>query len=68
MVIVLADDFSGAAEIGGIGHRYGLRTEVQLSLDLSTAADLVVLDTNTRSLGEGEAAKKIFDTGTALKK
>ncbi len=68
MVIVLADDFSGAAEIGGIGHRYGLRTEVQLSLDLNTAADLVVLDTNTRSLSEDEATKKIFDTGTALKK
>ena len=68
MVFVLADDFSGAAEIGGIGHRYGLRTEVQLSLDLNTAADLVVLDTNTRSLSEDEATKKIFDTGTALKK
>ncbi len=68
MVIVLADDFSGAAEIGGIGHSYGLGTEVQLSLDLNTAADLVVLDTDTRSLSEGEAAKKIFDTGTALKK
>ena len=68
MVFVLADDFSGAAEIGGIGHRYGLRSEVQLSLDLNTAADLVVLDTNTRSLSEGEASKKILDLGTALKK
>ena len=68
MVIVLADDFSGAAEIGGIGHRYGLGTEVQLSMDLNTTADLVVVDTNTRSLGEGEAAEKIFDTGTALRK
>jgi len=68
MVIVLADDFSGAAEIGGIGHRYGLVTEVQLSMDLNTTADLVVVDTNTRSLSEGEAAEKIFDTGTALKK
>jgi D-threonate/D-erythronate kinase len=68
MVFVLADDFSGAAEIGGIGHRYGLRTEVQLSLDLNTTADLVVLDTNTRPLGESEAAKNVFDTGTALKK
>ena len=68
MVIVLADDFSGAAEIGGIGHRYGLGTEVQLSMDLNTTADLVVVDTNTRSLSEGEAAEKIFDTGTALKK
>jgi len=68
MIFVLADDFSGAAEIGGIGHRYGLRTEIQLSLDLNTVADLVVLDTNTRSLSEAEAARKTFDTGTALKK
>ena len=66
MVFVLADDFSGAAEIGGIGHRYGLRTEIQLSLDLNTTADLVVLDTGTRSLNEGEAIKKILDTGIAL--
>jgi D-threonate/D-erythronate kinase len=68
MVFVLADDFSGAAEIGGIGHRYGLRAEIQLNLDLHTTADLVVLDTNTRSLGEGEATKKIFETATALRK
>ncbi len=67
MVFVLADDFSGAAEIGGIGHRYGLRTEIQLGLDLNTTADLVVLDTGTRSLNEGEAIKKILDTGIALK-
>ena len=68
MVFVLADDFSGAAEIGGIGHRYGLRAEVQLRLDLNTTADMVVLDTNTRSLREDEATKKLFDIGTALKK
>jgi D-threonate/D-erythronate kinase len=67
MVFVLADDFSGAAEIGGIGHRYGLRTEIQLSLDLNTTADLVVLDTGTRSLNEGEAIKKMLDTGRELK-
>ena len=68
MVFVLADDFSGAAEIGGIGHRYGLRSEVQLTLDLNTTADLMVLDTNTRSLSEDEAAKIMLDLGIALKK
>ena len=68
MVFVLADDFSGAAEIGGIGHRYGLRTEIQLKLDIDSRADLVVLDTDTRSLTEDEATKKIFDIATALKK
>src|SRR5688572_21220535 len=67
MIFVLADDFSGAAEIGGIGHRYGLRTEIQLSLDLNTTADLVVLDAETRSLSEGEAIRKVLETGIELK-
>jgi uncharacterized protein YgbK (DUF1537 family) len=29
MIVVLADDFSGAAEIAGIAHRHGLSAEVQ---------------------------------------
>ena len=68
MLFVLADDFSGAAEIGGIGHRYGLRTEIQLRLDTRSTADLVVLDTDTRALSENDATKRIFDIATALKK
>ncbi|HEX6225876.1 MAG TPA: four-carbon acid sugar kinase family protein [Chryseolinea sp.] len=66
-LLVLADDFSGAAEIGGIAHRYGLTTEIQLSLDTGTSADVVVFDTNTRSLSESEAVKKSLEIAAQLK-
>jgi uncharacterized protein YgbK (DUF1537 family) len=55
LLVVLADDFSGASEIAGIAHRYGLTTEVHLRFDPESKADLIVLDTNTRSLREKEA-------------
>jgi D-threonate/D-erythronate kinase len=67
MLLVLADDFSGAAEIGGIGDRYGLTTEVQLIFEGNTRADLVVLDTDTRSLSESEAIKKMKDICLSIK-
>jgi D-threonate/D-erythronate kinase len=67
MLLVLADDFSGAAEIGGIGYRYGLNTEVQLIFDDKTNADLVILDTDTRSVSEEEAVRKMKDICLSLK-
>jgi D-threonate/D-erythronate kinase len=66
MLIVLADDFSGAAEIGDIGHRYGLNTEVQLAIDTSSTADLIVVDTDTRAMSEENASRKILDVATKL--
>src|SRR5687767_4984989 len=67
MLVVLADDFSGAAEIGGIAHRYGLRVEIQLSLDVNSSADVIVLDTDTRVLSESDAIRKISDIGASMK-
>jgi len=65
MIVVLADDFSGAAEIAGIASRYGLRTILQTDIDLSGNYDVVIVDTNTRSKQEKEAReilKKIART------
>lgn len=67
MLVVLADDFSGAAEIGGIGCRFGLKTEIHLRFDPESKADLIVLDTNTRSLGETEAIHKTNEVVSDLK-
>lgn len=64
MLIVIADDFTGAAEISGIGYRYGLTTEVQLQPDLNSTADLIVIDADTRSMSEHDAllaTKEIVD-------
>ncbi len=46
---VLADDFSGAAEVAGVGFRYGLQAAVQLDAESTPSCDLAVLDLDSRS-------------------
>ena len=43
MIIVIADDFTGAAELAGIGLRYGLRVKILTDLDQLVNAELVRL-------------------------
>ncbi len=50
MIVVIADDLTGAAEIGGVGLRHGLSVEVVTSPKNATNCDLLVIDTDTRSL------------------
>ncbi|PWK27555.1 uncharacterized protein YgbK (DUF1537 family) [Arcicella aurantiaca] len=57
-IIVIADDLTGAAEIAGIGLRYGLNVEILTTLNLDFQADLVVISANTRSLSALEAQEK----------
>ncbi|MEI9943806.1 MAG: four-carbon acid sugar kinase family protein [Chitinophagaceae bacterium] len=68
MTIILADDFSGAAEMGGIGHRYGLTTKIQLDPVIQVDAELLVIDTNTRSLNEESAVAKTKKVIAELKR
>ncbi len=67
MIIVLADDFSGAAEIAGIGHRYGLNTLLQINHNPESLAELIVIDTNTRAMTAGEAVNKTRMVAASLK-
>lgn len=55
MIVVFADDLTGATEIGGIALRYGLKVEVSLGTELQSDADLLVIAANTRSMTEQEA-------------
>jgi uncharacterized protein YgbK (DUF1537 family) len=55
MIVVIADDFTGAAELGGIGLRYNLRVEVNTQVNLQSTADLLVIATDTRSMQKHEA-------------
>jgi len=55
MIVAIADDITGAAEIGGIGLRYGLKVMLSASGHTSEKTDLLVLYSNTRSLPEKEA-------------
>lgn len=58
MISVIADDFTGAAEIGAVGWRHGLRGEVVLGGGLSGDTELVCLDADSRSCAPGEAAER----------
>jgi uncharacterized protein YgbK (DUF1537 family) len=49
MIVVIADDFTGAAELGGIGLRYGLETEISTVVPARPEADLLVIAADTRS-------------------
>jgi uncharacterized protein YgbK (DUF1537 family) len=59
MIAVIADDFTGAAEIGGIGLRYGLNVVIETEDIQHHNADLLIIATDTRSLPANEAAETI---------
>lgn len=50
MLIVLADDITGAAEMAGIAHRYGLRVTLTVNKAVASHdADVAVIASDTRS-------------------
>lgn len=57
MLIVIADDITGAAELGGIALRYGLRVLLSGDVVSPVETDVLVVYTNTRSMPEEEAVK-----------
>lgn len=58
MIGVIADDLTGAAEIGAVGFRYGLRAEVILGGAPGNDPDLICVDTDSRSCEPMEAARR----------
>jgi D-threonate/D-erythronate kinase len=55
MIAVIADDFTGAAELAGISLRYGLRVELLLNKVIETDADVLVVCTDSRSMKREDA-------------
>lgn len=68
MIVVIADDLTGAGEIGGIGLACGLKTEIQRQFDPETNAELLIIDTDSRSLPPQEAGQAMRDIAQRLKK
>src|SRR5262249_7676529 len=68
MIGVIADDLTGAAEIGGIGLRHGLKAEVILQGECDGEADLVCVDTDSRSCTAKEAARRAAAAARKLRK
>ena len=58
MIGVIADDLTGAAEIGAVGLRHGLSAEIVRHGKPGGAADVVCVDTDSRSCGPDEAGKR----------
>lgn len=58
-VCVLADDLTGAAEIAGIGLRYGLATRLVREPAGPCGDGLTVVDTDSRSLAPADAAERV---------
>jgi D-threonate/D-erythronate kinase len=61
MIIVVADDITGAAEMGGIALRYGLSVLVSDSVNIQVQPDLLIIYTNARSMKKEEAVKAMED-------
>lgn len=58
MIGVIADDLTGAAEIGAVGLRHGLRAEIVRSGEPSGLTDIVCVDTDSRSCKTEEARQR----------
>jgi uncharacterized protein YgbK (DUF1537 family) len=66
MIAVIADDLTGAAELGGIGLTYGLHVEIAMSVNPQSTADLLVIATDARSVSEPEAVQEMTRASKAL--
>jgi uncharacterized protein YgbK (DUF1537 family) len=59
MIAVIADDLTGAAELGGIGIRHGLKTEIRTAVSTATDVDLLVIAADSRSKDEKAAIEEM---------
>jgi uncharacterized protein YgbK (DUF1537 family) len=58
-ILVIADDFTGAAEIGGIATAFGLSAHIACGHLPRTSSDALIVDTDTRHLPSGEAVGRL---------
>lgn len=68
MKAVIADDFTGAAELAGISLRYGLSVAVYLNSDIDADADVVIISTDSRSMQKAAAVYCTADAVEAVEK
>ncbi|MVN91927.1 four-carbon acid sugar kinase family protein [Mucilaginibacter aquatilis] len=66
-IAVIADDLTGAAEIGGIGIKYGLKVEISRNVNTASPADMLVINTDARSMNEAEAIEVTRNVSEQLK-
>jgi uncharacterized protein YgbK (DUF1537 family) len=67
MIAVIADDLTGAAELGGIGLRHGLRTEIRTIVPQHTTTHLLIIAADSRSKPEPAAIEEMTAITRQLK-
>ncbi|TDX01395.1 four-carbon acid sugar kinase family protein [Dinghuibacter silviterrae] len=55
MIAVIADDFTGAAELGGVALRYDLSVEIHTEVNPACKADVLIIASDTRAMNEEDA-------------
>jgi len=66
MIGVIADDLTGAAELGAVGLRHGLRAEIVRNGQPGADTDLVCVDTDSRSCDPAEATRRAAEAARML--
>lgn len=59
MIVVIADDFTGAAELAGISLGYGLKVSLCLDGSLHGDADVYIISTDSRSMKKNDALQAV---------
>ena len=67
MIGVIADDLTGAAEIGAVGLRHGLRAEIVRRGHPSGRSEVVCVDTDSRSCAADEAGQRAATAAKLLR-
>jgi len=67
MILILADDFSGAAELAGVAAQAGWSATVQSSLVIKSHSDVVAIDTKSRGISTAEAIHRVRSAYQATK-
>jgi uncharacterized protein YgbK (DUF1537 family) len=67
MIAVVADDYTGAAELAGIGFSHGLSSGIQTEFGPNCPDELVAIDTDSRSCPQPVAARRVAHIAGCLR-
>lgn len=67
-ILVLADDLTGASELGGIAHMFGLSVKILFNGEnvVEQDEDVVIIDSNSRNMSPEEAYGKIKELASKI--
>jgi uncharacterized protein YgbK (DUF1537 family) len=66
MIVVIADDLSGAAELAGIAARHGITSEVHTLFNPKDGIELIAIDVDSRLLSTAAAADRMKQIARAV--